>query len=388
MVNNILLYGATGYSGRLIASEMKLVSEAEPGAYRMILAGRDEAHVRKLAKELDMDYRVFGLDDRSAPARELRGQDVVINAAGPFAKTAERLAKVAVDGGCHYVDISGEADVYRRLDDLHVYARAREVAMVCGAGFWAAASDTLLDRALQRLALVGEIGAIRIAMSRIKTFSRGSAATVWRSLREQVTVVRGVRADDGQGRLVLWHEPVGKLERVFDFSHSTSRQRDRRIASAASLIDTLTARLTAARHKVFPASIESYVEMGVVRRAAYQLGASMVPIAALPIVSALVQQSLGVLSEGPTKDERDHDGHIIVLEIEDSYSTRIIDWRWETPNVYQFTAQLAVAVATQVARNRPTGWLTPAQALAPLNKLSLTGDAGPFRGCHLDERNS
>ena len=100
--------------------------------------------------------------------------------------------------------------------------------------------------------------------------------------------------------------------------------------------------------------------MGLVRRAAYQLGASMVPIAALPIVSALVQQSLGVLSEGPTKDERDHDGHIIVLEIEDSYSTRIIDWRWETPNVYQFTAQLAVAVATQVARNRPTGWLTPA----------------------------
>ena len=164
-----------------------------------------------------------------------------------------------------------------------------------------------------------------------KTFSRGSAATVWRSLREQVTVVRGVRADDGQNRLVLWHEPVGKLERVFDFSHSTSRQRDRRIASAASLIDTLTARLTAARRKVFPASIELYVEMGLVRRAAYQLGASMVPIAALPIVSAWVQQSLGVLSEGPTKDERDHDGHIIVLEIEDFYSTRIIDWRWETP---------------------------------------------------------
>jgi short subunit dehydrogenase-like uncharacterized protein len=388
MVNNILLYGATGYSGRLIASEMKLVSEREPGAYRMVLAGRDGGHVRRLAEELSMDYRVFGLDDRSAPARELRGQDVVINAAGPFARTAERLAKVAVDEGCHYVDISGEADVYMRLDDLDVYARAREVAMVSGAGFWAAASDTLLDRALQRLSPMSELGAVRIAMSRIRTFSRGSAATVWRSLREQVTVVRGVRTDDGGSRLVLWHEPVGKLERIFDFSHSTSRQRDRRIASAASLIDTLTARLTAARHKVFPRTIESYVEMGLARRAAYQLGASVVPIAALPIVSALVQQGLGVLSEGPTKDEREHDNHIILLEIEDPYSTRIIDWRWETPNVYQFTAQLAVAVATQVARNRPAGWLTPAQALAPLNNPSLTGDAGPFRGCLLDERNT
>ena len=94
MVHNIMLYGATGYSGRLIASEMKLVSEDEPGAYRMILAGRDGNQLRALAQELEMECRVFGLDRRSDSERGLDGMHVVINAAGPFAWTAERLVLV------------------------------------------------------------------------------------------------------------------------------------------------------------------------------------------------------------------------------------------------------------------------------------------------------
>ena len=196
---------------------------------------------------------------------------------------------------------------------------------------------------------------------------RGSAATVWRSLREQVIVVRRSPPDKGR-RLVLWHEPVGKLERTFDFSPSASNKRDRRIASAASLVDTLTARLTVARHKFYPRTIESYVEMGPKRRAAYQLGALLAPFAALPPVSAFVQQSLKVVPEGPTKEERERENHIVLLEIDDACSSPLIDWRWETPSVYQFTAQLAVAVATQLAKSQPRqfGWLTPAQALAGL----------------------
>jgi short subunit dehydrogenase-like uncharacterized protein len=387
MVLNILLYGATGYSGRLIASEMKSVSDGEPGVYRMTLAGRDAVHVRGLAQDLGLDYRIFGLDDADDARRAMAGVDVVINAAGPFAWTAERLAKVALATRSHYVDIGGEADVYRKLDDLARYAGPQQVALVCGAGFWAAASDVLLDRALSSLPASARLGAIRIAMSRIKTFSRGSAATVWRSLREQVIVVRRSPPDKGR-RLVLWHEPVGKLERTFDFSPSASNKRDRRIASAASLVDTLTARLTVARHKFYPRTIESYVEMGPKRRAAYQLGALLAPFAALPPVSAFVQQSLKVVPEGPTKEERERENHIVLLEIDDACSSPLIDWRWETPSVYQFTAQLAVAVATQLAKSQPRqfGWLTPAQALAGLHELPLTSQAGPFRGSNFEAR--
>src|SRR4051794_12941115 len=102
MTYNILLYGATGFSGGLIASEMKCWNEESPGDYRMILAGRDAAHLKSLAHENEMDFRVFGLDDRKDVRKGLRDIDVVINAAGPFAWTAERLAKVALETECHY----------------------------------------------------------------------------------------------------------------------------------------------------------------------------------------------------------------------------------------------------------------------------------------------
>jgi short subunit dehydrogenase-like uncharacterized protein len=74
---NILLYGATGYTGRLIAAEGERcgMSASSPSAAgdRMILAARDGAALQNLADRYGMDFRVFGLDDNRAsstpPAR-------------------------------------------------------------------------------------------------------------------------------------------------------------------------------------------------------------------------------------------------------------------------------------------------------------------------------
>ena len=129
-----------------------------------------------------MQYRTFSLDDRDDVRRGLRGVDVLINAAGPFAWTADRLIKGALDEGCHYVDINGEVDVCkaRRFRPLR---GARERAIVCSAGHTAAASDLLLDAALDHLNYGAdldcgaELGAVRIAMSRVMNLSHGSAET-------------------------------------------------------------------------------------------------------------------------------------------------------------------------------------------------------------------
>src|SRR6185295_9007995 len=104
---NVLLYGATGYSGGLIATEGKErgMSTRDGCNFQMILAARNGTEVRKVAEENRMEYRVFGLDDPGEVSRRLDDIDVVINAAGPFAFTAERLAKAALKAGCHYVDI-------------------------------------------------------------------------------------------------------------------------------------------------------------------------------------------------------------------------------------------------------------------------------------------
>lgn len=400
MTKTIMLYGATGYAGRLIAAEMRLVAARNPGAYRMLLAGRDAASLIALAQPLEMDIRVFGLTDQAMLQRALRDCDVLINAAGPFAWTAARLVQAAMAVRRHYVDINGEADVYEQLHMMGF--AARELGLVCGAGFWAAASNLLLEYALQQVqsrdqVVDGELGAVRIAMSRIKTFSQGSARTVWRSQREQVLVAGKSDLPDGKGGqrpgLALWREPVGRLERVFDFSsprQSTGNTAALRITSAASLIDTLAARLTVQRHGLMAGRIASYVEAGAAARLGYQLGAWLAPVIAVPAVRAVLQQPVELLPPGPDAIDRQAERHTIVLEIEDVFRSPIIDWRWETPNVYQFTAQLALAVAQQLADDEGhafTGWLTPGQVLAPL-KLELTGDAGALRNCDLTQRST
>jgi short subunit dehydrogenase-like uncharacterized protein len=402
MSHTVLLYGATGFSGRLIAAEGQqtgMASQDGTPEHRMVLGGRDGNSLKKLADKHKMQYRTFSLDDRDDVRRGLRGVDVLINAAGPFAWTADRLIKGALDEGCHYVDINGEVDVYKKLDDFGRYAAQRERAIVCSAGHTAAASDLLLDAALDHLNYGAdldcgaELGAVRIAMSRVMNLSHGSAETLWRSLREQVTVVRTLEVEDEQGNVTreptLWHEPVGKLERTFDFrDHGPGNKTvvtDLRIASAANLVDTLTARLTVARRKFSAKRIESYVEAGTVARIGYQLGTLLAPVAAIPWVRFLAGQQIGLLPSGPTKQELRDDKQIVLLEIEDPLRTKIIDWRWETPNAYQFTAQVVVEIARETVKGAAVGWLTPGAVLRP-RKDQLTGKEGALRDCRLDDR--
>jgi short subunit dehydrogenase-like uncharacterized protein len=392
MSHTVLLYGATGFSGRLIAAEGGRTGMANldgTPAPRMILAGRDGDALARLAEEYGMEYRVFGLHHDRDVKRGLRDVDVVINAAGPFAGTATPLLEAAIDVGCHYVDINGELDVYMdlshhvNLTDVARRVAERTVAVVCSGGHTAAASDLMMNAALDELRAGAaldegsELGAVRIAMSCTMNLSRGSAETVWRSLREQVTVVRGAR---------LSHEPVGKLERTFDFGHGDEPpERDLRVTSAANLVDTVTAQLTIKSKTCSVKSIESYVEAGTAARIAYQVGALLAPVATLRPVQFLGQQLISFLPLGPTDEELQDEKAIVLLDIEDPVRTRIIDWRWETPNAYQFTAQVVVEITKRLIAGEFTGWMTPGAVLRP-EKGHLTADEGALRNCRLSDR--
>lgn len=394
MSQTILLYGATGFSGRLIAAVAASRWAESPGGFRLVLGGRDAAALRRLASEHEVEHRVFGLDDRPRVRGGLSGVDVLINAAGPFASTAERLVKTALEVGCHYVDINGEVDVYKRLDDCGRFAEQRQVTLVCGAGHMSATSDLLLDAALTHLRnkQVLELGAIRFALSRIIHFSRGSVASVWRSMREQVSVVRGRAVIDGGKRKlqpVLWHVPIGRLERTFDFGPRRDREtprQDLRIASAVNLVDTLTARRQVMRHGASVQSIESYMETTAAGRIGYQLGALSAPLCAAPWLQILARSQIAMLPEGPTAAERERSPNTILIQIEDAIRTPVIDWRLQGPNTYDLTAQLVTAIAEKVATGPEYGWRTPVEVLGAVLSLKEPDQAGPLRRCRLDQR--
>jgi len=393
MSYNLLLYGATGYTGRLIAAEGQSagMSRQEPrGDCRMILAGRDGPALSRIARDRSMDFRVFALDDPSAMRRGLDAVDVVINAAGPFAFTAEPLVSAALEVGCHYVDINGEVDVYLKLKDLASKNAKKNVAIVSGAGMSAAASDVLFDLALQSLLreqpTPRSLNAVRIAHSSVMDVSRGGAVTAARLLRDSVVVVR-VGPGDGagdcckpSGQMAIRYEPVGKLEHAFDFGRPEACAA--RIASAVSAIDTITAKYTAERRGLTARAILSYLQMGTVCRFAYQIAATLSPLCRFSHLRGLTQAQLGLAPDGPTRKERDEERHAIVLEIDDMFGSRVLQWRMETPNVYQLAAQLAVGTAKAVAHREGAdrmGWVTPADALG----LGGIGD-DPLRNCTLD----
>src|SRR3954469_3248282 len=105
-MSDLLIYGATGYTGALIARE------AVARARRPILAGRTAAAVAALANELGLEHRVFALDDPAAVAAGLARIAVVLNCAGPFARTAGPLAAACLLARTHYLDITGEIGVF------------------------------------------------------------------------------------------------------------------------------------------------------------------------------------------------------------------------------------------------------------------------------------
>ena len=75
---SLLLYGATGYTGQLIAEYA--------GQYGLqpILAGRSEEKVKALAVRWSLPWRAADLNNPAELDAMLKGVTVVLHAAGPF----------------------------------------------------------------------------------------------------------------------------------------------------------------------------------------------------------------------------------------------------------------------------------------------------------------
>ena len=144
-MKNFLLYGATGYTGELLARE------AARRGLHPVLAGRDPAKVGALAAELDLPWRAFALDDQALLDAALREVSCVRHCAGPFARTAAPMAAACLRTGRHYLDITGEIDVFEALARQDEAARAAGIMLLPGVGFDVVPSDCLARHLKDRL---------------------------------------------------------------------------------------------------------------------------------------------------------------------------------------------------------------------------------------------
>jgi short subunit dehydrogenase-like uncharacterized protein len=116
MPGRIVLYGATGYIGRLTARAM-VASGARP-----LLAGRDQVRLNALAEELSsaeggvaLETAVAG-SERPGPLRGLIGPgDVLVSTAGPFLEVGRPVVEAGVEAGAVYLDSAGEPPFIRQV---------------------------------------------------------------------------------------------------------------------------------------------------------------------------------------------------------------------------------------------------------------------------------
>jgi short subunit dehydrogenase-like uncharacterized protein len=224
LTSDVLLLGAAGNSGRLIAAEL-----AARGL-SVRLAGRRRGPLEDLARILaadgaTADVRTVDAGDPASLADSIAGVGVVLSTIGPFARLAGPVIDACLAAGVSYVDIANEWAAVRGLLDRDEQARAHAVTLVTGAGFGPAATETLVLRlAGQQLGTVP--GLVRVAAAaEVTRQSDGVRQTVQESLSEGVAITyrdgQVVREGLGRGVTVLTFGgaqrrmlpgPVGDLE--------------------------------------------------------------------------------------------------------------------------------------------------------------------------------
>lgn len=169
MFDDVLIYGANGYSAGLI------VERARAEGARPSLAGRSPDKLAPLAAATGLPVRAFALDDPAAIRRQLAGVRVVLNCAGPFARTARALAGACIESGAHYLDITGEIEVFEAMAALGGKAKAAGVMLMPGTGFDVVPSDCLAAHLKRRLP---DATQLTLAFQAVGRPSRGTATTM------------------------------------------------------------------------------------------------------------------------------------------------------------------------------------------------------------------
>lgn len=179
--NRWLIYGATGFTGKLIAQE------AAGRGLRPVIAGRNPSAVEALSAELELEARTFGIDSVASVAANLEGIDLVLNCAGPYAPMGDTVVRACISRGAHYLDICGEPEVLEQYLAHRDEAAASGSVIVPAVGYDVVPSDTLAKSLAERMPDAVDL---QLAFFGNGEGSAGSAKTVMGMMSDKCKVRR------------------------------------------------------------------------------------------------------------------------------------------------------------------------------------------------------
>ncbi|KKC27923.1 membrane protein [Sphingomonas sp. SRS2] len=304
-MTKLMIYGAAGYTGRMVSSH------AEALGLNFVIAGRPQNEVRlaALAGELGVQYRLFTVDDLAADRSALDDITVLLNCAGPFLRTAEPLMRACIAAGVHYLDIAAELDSYRLAETLDDDAKAASVMLLPGSGGSVAMLGSLASHAAKR---VDTPVMLSIALHVAGGFSRGSAVSASANLSPET-----LHRIDGS---LIGRSP----DEVRDFDFGSG--------PATSFPVTLPDLVTIWRATNIP-NIETFLHV---------------------TDGAFPDGDLAAMPDGPTREQRDANRFHAAVEVTGADGTMVRSVL-DTVNGYTFTAIAAAEAARRVLRGEARG---------------------------------
>lgn len=339
----LLLYGANGYTGRLI------LETALARGIPVTIAGRRRDAIEPLASKRGVGFRVFDLDDRAAAVRELSSFDALLLAAGPFSATSAPALDACLAAKTAYLDITGEVEVFEALFARDAEARAAGIPVLPGTGFDVVPSDCLAALLAEALP-----GAVRLALAfRGFRVSPGTARTMLESLPRGGLVRRN-------GELV--RVPAAWKTREVPFRDRT------RSAMTVPWGDLATAW----RSTGIP-DIETYAAASPrAIRTARRLH-RFAPLLGWRPLRAVAERMVAARVAGPTEEDRAREKSQLWGRAE-ARDGRAVEARMETLEGYAFTAEASVECASRVlAGTLAPGVTTPSLAFGSGFTASIRG---------------
>ncbi|WP_226011625.1 saccharopine dehydrogenase family protein [Halomicrobium salinisoli] len=347
---SLLLYGAYGYVGTLIARE------AVDRGLDVTLAGRDREQLEKQVRELDQPALRFDLSDPVAVAGAVDGFDCVLNCAGPFSDTAAPLVEGCLETGADYVDVTGEIPVVERVREYDREAVDAGVTLLPSVGFSSIPMDCLAAHLADRLPAATHLA---LGVDSVRVPSVGSLKTVIEGAETESNVYE-------DGRL----ERIGPTERTrtIDFG------RGERPAVAMPLGDLSTAHYTTG-----VPNVEVYAYVPRPARVALRVYPRLEPLLSRPRVESALKRLAGMVREGPSERARERGEALLWGEARNEADGERAVSRLRTPDAYVVTVQGSLNAAERVlAGEAGAGYQTPAGAFGPEFALDIEGTSGFF----------
>jgi short subunit dehydrogenase-like uncharacterized protein len=346
MARTIVLFGATGYTGRLVADAL-----VERGA-KPLLAARNEAAVAKLAGELGgLEYAVADVAQPATLRQLVRDETVLVSTVGPFLRWGSTAVEAAIDAGAVYIDSTGEPPFVREVfERRHAAAKATGAGLVTAFGYDFVPGNLVAALALER---AGE----RAAKVRVGYFITGGGSMKDAMSGGTAASVAGVMMAPNfayrDGRIVTERS----AKRVHSFHVAGKQLTGVSIGCSEHL----------SLPRIYPSLREVDVYLGWFGPASRAMqGMSL--LSAVPGVREGSEKLAGRFvkgsSGGPGPEARSKSGSLAIAEALDSSGQVLERIELRGPNGYTFTGEILAWGATEAADRglEGTGALGPVEA--------------------------